>query len=115
MATLTKALALAQPDPPRVAGGDAVEVTPRLIDEAPAELALCVYHSFTLGFLPAEARTRFRELLDETASRRELYFIEMSGSTQDAFVRLTTWLDGKPQPVQLAECPAHGQWLRWLT
>jgi hypothetical protein len=92
--------------------GDAVDLLPSLIDEIPSDLTLCVYHSFALGYFPAERRDRFRQLL-AGASGRPLYFIEMSGSTHEAYVRLSTWTNGQIETVQLAECAAHGQWLRW--
>ena len=113
-AALAGAIELARQDPPPVLSGDAVELLPRLIEETSAELTLCVYHSFVLGYLPAEARDRFQALLADTATRRPLYFVEMNGTTQNAYLRLTTWSRGKPESVQLGECAAHGQWLRWL-
>jgi hypothetical protein len=112
--TLVSALELAKDNLPRIFGGDAVELLPALIDEAPADETLCVYHSFTLSQLSAEGQERFRRHLAGTSKRRPVYFLELSGSVQNSFLSLTTWQDGTSQTVRLGECAAHGQWLRWL-
>jgi hypothetical protein len=94
--------------------GDAIEVLPSLLESVPADLTLCLYHSFVLHQLASEARQRFDRILSALSLRREVYVVGMAGSMQAARLTLSTWSDGDKHTVQLAECMAHGKWLRWL-
>jgi hypothetical protein len=112
---LAAAADLARRDPPRVLRGDASALLSGLIAAVPAGLALVVYHSFALQQFPPDARAAFDAALADAARGRPVYFVAMTGNTQQATVKLTLWREGKPATVQLAETAAHGQWLRWLS
>jgi hypothetical protein len=112
---LAAAAELARRDSPRIERGDAGVLLPALIDEAPSEMTLCVYHSFALQQFPPASRIAFDAALARAAETRPVYLLGMGGSTLLAYVRLSSWENGTPETVQLAECAAHGQWLRWLS
>jgi hypothetical protein len=112
---LAAAAELARLDPPRVVRGDAGALLPELIGEAPAEMTLCIYHSFALQQFPPESLAAFHAALEEAAQTRPVYLVGMGGSTLQAYVRLSSWRNGTRETVQLAECAAHGQWLSWLS
>ena len=107
-------MAVAAQDPPKLIRGDAVALLPGLLADVPADETPCVYHSYTLEYFSEDARRGFHQVLDDFGSERDLYFVEMSGIEPNGSVRLTFWRDGEREMLRLAECPPHGQWLRWL-
>jgi hypothetical protein len=46
-------------DPPGLVRGDLVEMLPVLVEQAPADATLVVFHSAVLAYLPSDARARF--------------------------------------------------------
>jgi hypothetical protein len=91
------------------------EVLPSLLESVPADLTLCLYHSFVLHQLSPEARQRFDRILSAQSVLRAVSVVGMAGSMQASRLTLSTWSGGEKATVQLAECMAHGKWLRWLT
>jgi hypothetical protein len=112
--TLVAAAGLMRDHPQRLIAGDGVELLQGLIAQAPADHALVVYYSFVLHQLSPEARRRFYSVLAEASRARPVYVLSMGGYMQASKVELTTWRDGEHTRETLAECMAHGQWLRWL-
>jgi hypothetical protein len=112
---LIGAAAIARSQPPLLILGDAVEILPGLLESIPPDLALCLYHSFTLHQLTPDGRERLYSLLREQSRLRDTYLVGMSGRMQAARLSLNTWWSqGQEQRVHLADCMAHGKWLRWL-
>jgi hypothetical protein len=111
---LAQAMAVAAQDPPQLIRGDAVALLPGLLAEVPVYETPCIYHSYTLEYFSEDARRKFHQILDDFGAERNLYFVEMSGIEPNGSVRLTSWRDGEREMLRLAECPPHGQWLRWL-
>lgn len=62
-ARLRAALAVARLDPPRVVGGDLLDVLPALASQAPRDATLVVLHSAVLAYLTPQARESFVELV----------------------------------------------------
>lgn len=62
-ARLIAASKVAASDPPQLVTGDIIEALPALIDAAPREATIVVFHSAVLAYLDREARTRFIELV----------------------------------------------------
>jgi hypothetical protein len=112
-ATLVAAAGLMRQQPQRLVQDDGVALLPSLIAEAPAEHALVVYYSFVLHQLSPEARRRFYSVLADASHKRTVYVVSMAGLMQATKIELTTWRDGDYKRETLAECMAHGQWLRY--
>jgi hypothetical protein len=112
-ATLVAAAGLMREHPQRLVQGDGVALLPSLIAEAPADHALVVYYSFVLHQLSPEARRRFYTVLAEASHKRPVYVVSMAGLMQATKIELTAWHNGDYQRETLAECMAHGQWLRY--
>lgn len=113
-ATLVAAAGLMRQHPQRLIQGDGVELLPSLLAEAPQDHALVVYYSFVLHQLSAEARRQFYGALAEASKSRPVYVVSMAGQMQATKIELTTWRDGEYERETLAECMAHGQWMRYL-
>ncbi|HEY7295580.1 MAG TPA: DUF2332 domain-containing protein [Dehalococcoidia bacterium] len=112
---LRQAITAAGAGPPSLVAGDALETLPAAVAEAPQELPLCIYHSFTLNQFSSEGRRRFAELVSKLARGRELALISLEALSRATPVPdLTVQLGAEMRPRLLAHCDAHGAWLEWL-
>ena len=86
VAALDGALRIAARERPTLIAADALDALPGVLENAPPEAALCVFHTHTLNQFPPDARRRFSEILDHFGARRDLYVvsIERQGAQQDA-------------------------------
>ena len=114
-ATLVAAAGLMREHPQRLVQGDGVALLPMLIAEAPADHALVVYYSFVLHQLSPEARRQFYKVLADASHKRPIYVVSMAGLMQATKIELTAWRNGDYKRETLAECMAHGQWMRYLS
>jgi hypothetical protein len=112
---LRQATAAAQPDPPKLLAGDALDLLPEVLTTIPRDQALCVFHTHTVNQFPPEARARLSALLAEHARRRDLYrvSIEWLGETHPR-LELISFKDSMKTEHLLAYCGSHGEWLEWL-
>jgi hypothetical protein len=120
-ALLRQVLVLAQREPPTLIAGDALAVLPQVVAAAPADAALCVFHTATLAHFPLEARDRFRVLMAELARQRDLFWLSSEGvglgeqRRQGEYVTiLTAFQHGRRAERRLASNHQHGAWLAWL-
>ena len=117
-ALLEQVLALAQRQPPPLIAGDALTVLPQAIADAPADTAVCVFHTATLAHFPPEARARFHALIPELARQRDLFWLSSEGSGNSGrrglyLTILTAFQRGRRVERQLAYSHPHGSWLEW--
>jgi hypothetical protein len=117
-ALLDQVLALAQRQPPTLIAGDALTVLPQAITDAPADTAVCVFHTATLAHFPPEARARFHALIPELARQRDLFWLSSEGSGNSGrrglyLIILTAFQRGRRVERQLAYSHPHGAWLEW--
>jgi hypothetical protein len=116
MALLDAALALARQHPPRIVAGDAGETLPDLLESAPDDTTLCVYHGFTLNQMPAALRERILARVQEQSLRRDLYRVALEWwpPNETPTVELFTYTGGSARSETLARCESHGRWVEWL-
>ena len=135
MATLEGAVSLAIPDPPRVVQGDLADHLPALAAEVPRDLPLVVTDTWVLAYVAPERRLDFVRALRRVAAQRLAPVWLVSCEAQDMLASLELGVgrapadgtagfsalslhrfdpDGASRHVLLAECHAHGRWLRWL-
>jgi hypothetical protein len=120
-ALLQQVLAFAQREPPTMLAGDALAVLPQAVAAAPADAALCVFHTATLAHFPPEAREHFRVLIAELARQRDLFWLSSEGvglgerrQRGEYVTILTAFQRGSRVERQLAYNHQHGAWLEWL-
>ncbi|MGE4081291.1 MAG: DUF2332 domain-containing protein, partial [Reyranella sp.] len=115
---LLQSIAVARAEPPRVVRGDLLHDLDALIDEAPADATLVVFHSAALAYVtPHAARLRFAEALRRT---RAIWISnEAPGVFPDIIAQAPTptpssrfllAVDGVPK----AWTGPHGQSLEWF-
>lgn len=135
MAVLDGAVALAAADPPRLVKGDLADDLPALAAEAPPSLPLVVTDTWVLAYVAPERRLAFvRAMRGVAATRGEPVWLvscegqavlasldlgigEAPGDGSGGFSALSLHRfdsDGASRHDLLADCHAHGRWLRWL-
>ncbi len=110
------AVSLVRRDPPRIVAGDALEVLPRLIEEAPGDVALVVLHSFVLNQFTEGGRREFDQILRSASQGRTIHRIGVEGliKTRDwPDVVLTHYDAGDAESRSLGTAHYHGAWLEW--
>ena len=98
---LDAALAIAEQHPPRVVEGDALELLPALIAEAPAGAQVVVFHTAMLAYLPQGAAERLREIAAATT------YVNAEHTGEHGLFALE--IDG----VRVGTAHPHGRWLDW--
>ena len=115
-ALLRRAMAVAAADPPPLLAGDALELLPRVLTQAPGDAALCVIHTHTLNQFPRAARDQLTTLLDGRGTRRDLYRISIGDLFPDPaqpLLGLVAYEDGVKAEQILAACDGHARWIEW--
>lgn len=106
---LRRAVAEAAHDPPDVRAGNAADALVGCAWDAPAEAALVVFHTNTLGYLSADERRRLDGQVARIAATRDVYRVFNSSG------RLSRRLDGTPlDAAQVRAAPAAGPSDGWL-
>ena len=97
-------------NPPQVERGDALEVLPRILDEVPQDVALCVFHCHTLNQFPANSRVAFYEMLDGASHSRVVYHVPSEGER----LYVNRIVCGVEDVILSARRNAHGRWIEWM-
>ena len=105
--------------PVTLQAGDAVELLPGMINEAPSDSALTVYSTVALYQFPAERRQQLFELLAHASRERPVWFVTLElryediADRQDPFLDITRFQDGGANRQRLARSSPHGWWIEW--
>jgi hypothetical protein len=113
---LAAALDLAADDPPELVAGDAAEVLPDRLGDAPTDATLVVFSTIALYQFPDEAVTAVRETLAEVSHDRPVHWLSGDPATppSDPTHRHVRFEDGTAETAEIAEFEAYGSWLSWL-
>jgi hypothetical protein len=134
MAVLDAALAIAELNPPPLVGGDLTTDLPELGASAPEASALVVTSTWVLAYVTPAMRRTFVGELRQLAAERGADVWLVAGEGQSILGSLGLGLtdeppdgygpsmlalcrfrpDGSDESRLLAECHAHGRWIRWL-
>lgn len=112
---LRLALQLAQQDPPRLLAGNALELLPGVLAEAPQNTTLGVFHSIALYQFSSRMREQFYAILAEFSHKRPFYELSLEISPDLRYLLSLNHFDnGQESSRMLARCHAHGGWLEWF-
>jgi hypothetical protein len=122
------ALALARTMPPTVKAGDLVDDLPSILEEAPADAQLVVFHSAVLSYVSQDRRRAFADVLADVSKRRDIVWL--SNEARGIIPELTSlapqhiehrfllgrtrFVNGQRQDQLLALAHPHGAELAWL-
>lgn len=115
-ATLEKAVRLAQAHHPTLLKGNALALLPAILDDAPPDTTLCLYHSFVLYQFSQAMQEELQDIIIQASHKRPIFVLSMEGRwEQGPLLSLTPFADGVRHTEQpLALCNGHGAWLEWL-
>jgi hypothetical protein len=114
-AKLDSALVVASREKRPIRCGDALELLPQALSEAPAHETACVYHSFVTYQFSQEKRAALDDLLVAASLRRPVSRLSFEGTLSgDAPLILYNYRAGMKTKRVLAQCQPHGAWIEWL-
>ena len=134
MAILDAAVAIARDEPPALFRGDLVDDLAAVAAAVPRPHALIVIDTWVLAYVPADRRRAFVAELRRIASdlARPIWLVACEGQSVTASMELGLGAapargsgfsvltlhrfepGGGSEHTLLAECHAHGRWIRWL-
>ena len=123
---LHRAIAIAQAAPPLLVAGDLNDKLPDLVEQAPSDAAVVVFHSAVMGYLSSSERARFQGIVRELAVSHGCHWLSNEGNSvieqedgssvvphlDEARLRGRFLLSQDGEPVAIAG--PHGQSLEWL-
>jgi hypothetical protein len=115
MKLLTDAIEECRSAPPELREGDALDLLPGMIHQAPSHAIVCVYHCHTLNQFSEQQRREFDQLLAAASLERPV--IQLSAEwifTPTPQLIRTRWQRGQSQSAHLADVDHHGRWIEWL-
>ena len=115
-ALLDRAIEIAKADPPRLIAGDAADFLPSVAESIARDLPIVVYHSFTMNQLGTGQREALEDAFCRIGARRPLARVglEWAVGAKCPTLSLTNYSGVQIERSLLAECDAHGTWLRWV-
>lgn len=117
---LAAAATVARADPPEIVTGDALDVLPAVVDELPADVAVCIYDTQVRYQLTEAQRERYRALLADLAVDRDLHWVSGSHAVESAdgpgiaLRHADVSGDGVVEPTTVARYESHGRWVEWV-
>jgi hypothetical protein len=113
---LAAALDLAADAPPDLVAGDAAEVLPARLGDAPTDATLVVFSTVALYQFPDDAVRAVRETLADASRERPVHWLSGDPSTppSDPTYRHVRFEGGEAESTEIAEVEAYGRWLSWL-
>jgi len=116
---LRLAVAAARADPVPLRAGNAVDILPAVVAEAPARLPLVVITTYSLHHFTREDRTAFSARLIELAGERTVWWLTTASRNETdrsgVELRARTLRDGRlVSDDLLCRHHPHGRWLEWV-
>ncbi|HEV2563317.1 MAG TPA: DUF2332 domain-containing protein [Rhizomicrobium sp.] len=113
-ARMEKAIALFEAAPPEIRSGDALALLPEAMAAAPAESAICVYHTVAVYQFSTKMKQTLEDILTVAGLRRPVWRLsfEMENASQQ-LLRLIHYHNGTRSDRLLADGHPHGAWLEW--
>lgn len=114
-ARLLAAVAIAREHPLEIARGDAVEMLPGLLEQAPDPAAVVAYATHSLYQLSRDGVAQILRTLQEHARRRPVWLLGLEGTGTLCSELACVRFEGQErQACKLAHASPHGWWLEWL-
>jgi hypothetical protein len=117
---LRAAVRIARQDPPRIVRGNLLDGLPALLDQAPPDATVVVFHSAVIAYLEAEDRARFAKMMTQLVAAGRCHWVSNEGprvlpdlvpaGVDIPFGRFVMAVDGTP----VALTHGHGAELDWL-
>jgi hypothetical protein len=116
MALLERAVDVARADPPKLIAGDAAEIFPSVAESIAPDLAVIVYHSFTMNQFDLDQREELEDAFCQIGASRALARVGFEWPTGAEWpsLSLTNYSAVQIERWMLATCEPHSSWMRWV-
>ncbi len=100
--------------------GDAAQLLPNMISDAPQEAALTVYSTVAMYQIPESGREEIYRILTETSRERPVWLVtlelhmEAIDDPQTPTLSITRFVNGSHHRQLLAQASPHGWWIDWV-
>ncbi len=100
--------------------GDAVQLLPQLIDDAPDDAALTFYSTVAIYQIPAAFREQMFQTLAAASTERPVWlvtlelYLENIDDPQMPSLSITRFRNGEQSRQRLAQASPHGWWIAWV-
>ena len=113
---LRRAVDVARAEPPKLIAGDAADIFPSVAESIAPELAVIVYHSFTMNQFDMEQREQLEDAFCRLGARRALARVGFEWPTGAEYpnLSLTNYSAVQIERWMLATCDPHSAWMRWV-
>ena len=116
IARFKAAMEIVRLDPPPIIRGDALEVLPGVLKDAPTDATLVVFHSFVLNQFTPEGREQFDTVLRDASDDRAIHRVSFEILRPElAYPEVvhTVYRNGEATDRLLGRAHQHGAWLEW--
>ncbi len=111
---LDRALAILASAKPEIREGDALDLLPDALAEAPVDETLCVYHTIVTYQFTYEMREALDHILVVAGLRRPVWRLALEWEGENRYpLRLICYRNGIRKERALALCDPHGTWIEW--
>ena len=116
LARFDSAVQVTRAHPVEIVAGDALELLESVVEAAPGDSPLVVFHSFVLNQASAESRRSFDSLFDALGRRRPLTRLSFEWLRPDdgPMLDMTVHRGSGRVVRRLAAVHHHGAWIRWI-
>ncbi|MCU0494881.1 MAG: DUF2332 domain-containing protein [Chloroflexaceae bacterium] len=111
-----RAITIARRNPPKIIAGNAAVMLQAAVDNTPKDMALCIFHSYTLNQCPDEIRNQIILSIEEIARSQDVFRISLEwyGGQKQPQLELYSYTKNGLQHELLAYCESHGRSIEWL-
>jgi hypothetical protein len=113
MKNLAIALELLALRRPEIRVGDALELLPDALAQAPRDETLCVYHTIAVYQLSRQEKQALHSILTLVGLRRPVFRLGLEYDGADCTLELARYFDGTCDERALALSHPHGRWIEW--
>lgn len=91
--------------------GDGVEMLPRMIEQIPNNLAVCIFHTHVANQMPEDVKHRLINTIKRISETRDV--IHIYNNIWDGYLHLDSFISGFETSETIAETDGHGRWFEW--
>jgi hypothetical protein len=112
---LQESAELARAQSVKVLEGNAVDMLPQMLREAPKDAFLCVFASFVVYQFSDEEQHRLYNIIEAESKKRNFAWLSLEWHDKiSPSMEIIACVDGRRELKTLLRCDGHGDWIEWL-
>lgn len=111
---LDRAIELFAKENPPIRHGNALELLPDALADAPETRAVCIYHTIAIYQFSSAMKEALENILTVAGLRRTIWRLSFEFDGKDGLLSLIRYRDGTREETLLAKAHPHGAWIAWL-